>query len=378
MPVIANIALRNLVRQKRRNLLLGSAIAFGAMILILTNSFSHGITKVLFERIVKYTNGHVAVSFMKNGNMMNQIFYDGDMMKEVLRKNAPEVPRFDEAIGLFGRALGNGTADNVILVGVDIKGQMPPEERKEYESNFKFIEGSFDLLGDKSRGTPVALAESKAKYLKVKTGDEIKVRFTGVNNQLASAKLTVVAVFKPANAFMAAPIFLELEDVRKLAGYGPHDVPTFQLNMANPQKNAKKVADRIYNALRPGVAVIEGDAECKGREQAGALVLGLKNDTASRNAAVRAVPLAEGDSAKAFGSEGVVMAWSLAQALDAKAGDTGRVSWKGKYDTLGGHAKFVVHAVADSMAPSHCDVPWQRAHSVENAFGACGGCWVAW
>jgi ABC-type lipoprotein release transport system permease subunit len=61
MPVIFNIALRNILRQKRRNLLLGIAITFGAMVLILANAFSHGITKVLFERIVKYTNGHVAV-----------------------------------------------------------------------------------------------------------------------------------------------------------------------------------------------------------------------------------------------------------------------------------------------------------------------------
>jgi len=350
MPVIANIAFRNLIRQKRRNLLLGIAIAFGAMVLILTNAFSHGITKVLFERIVKYTNGHVAVSFMKNGNMMNQVFHDGDMMKELIRKNAPEVPRLDEAIGIFGRALGNGTGDNVMLVGVDINGTMSAAERKEYESNFKFIEGSFDALGDKSKGTPVALAQSKAKYLKVKVGDVIKVRFTGVNNQSASAKLTVVAIFKPANAFMAMPIFLELQDVRALSGYGPHDVATFQLNMADPQKNAKKVADRIYHALHPGIAVIEGTAACKGTEHPGALVLGYKNDTASRNATARAIPLAQGDSARAFGSEGVVVSWSLAQMLSAFPGDTIGVSWRGKYDTALASANFVVTAVADSTS----------------------------
>jgi ABC-type lipoprotein release transport system permease subunit len=349
MPVIFNIAFRNLVRQKRRSLLLGIAIAFGAMVLILANSFSHGISKVLFERIVKYTNGHVAVSFMKNGNMMNQIFHDGDMIKEVIKKEAPEALRLDEAIGVFGRALGNGAADNVILVGVDLTGKMTPGELKEFESNFKFTQGAFEALNDKSAGTPVVLAEQKAKYLKVKMGDVIKVRFTGVNNQSASAKLTVVGIFKPANVFMSSPIFLELQDIRTLAGYGPHDIATIQVNMKEPQKNAKKVADRIYRALHPGIAVIEGNAQCNNAES-GAIVLGFKSDTASRGAMSRQVPLSQGDSAAAYGSSGVLLSWPLAKQFAAGVGDTVAVSWRGKYDTALAAARFIVSAVADSTA----------------------------
>ena len=355
MPVIVNIALRNIIRQKRRNLLLGIAITFGAMVLILANAFSHGISKVLFERIVKYTNGHVAVSFMKNGNMMNQVFHDGDMMMSILRKTAPEALRFDEAIGVFGRALGKGAADNVILVGVDLKGKLSPEERKEFESNFRFTSGSFAALGDHSKGIPVVLAEQKAKTLKVGMGDMIKVRFTGVNNQSASAKLTVVGIFKPANVFMAMPIFLENGDIKALAGYGPHDIPTIQINMKEPQKFAKKVADRIYNALHPGIAVIEGTARLK--SAAGAVVvLGLKNDSVSRAPFIQAVRFAQGDSVKALGANGVIASWTLAKNLGAGAGDTIAVSWRGKYDTALATARFSIDAVADSAAPLPANV----------------------
>jgi ABC-type lipoprotein release transport system permease subunit len=350
MPVIVNIALRNLVRQKRRNLLLGIAIAFGAMVLILANAFSHGISKVLFERIVKYTNGHVSVSFMKNGNMMNQVFHDGDMMMSALKKAAPEGLRFDEAIGVFGRAIGKGAADNAILVGVDLKGKLTPEERKEFESNFRFIQGSFEALGDRSKGTPVVLAEQKAKTLKVGMGDMIKVRFTGVNNQSASAKLTVVGIFKPANVFMSMPVFLENGDIKSLAGYGPHDIPSIQINMREPQKYAKKVADRIFKALHPGIAVIEGDARCR-NDVGKALVLGLKNDSASRAAFAHSVRFAQGDSVAALGANGVISSWWLAKQLGAGAGDTIAVSWRGKYDTTRAIASFPIDAVADSAAP---------------------------
>ncbi|MBN2036786.1 MAG: ABC transporter permease [Chitinispirillaceae bacterium] len=349
MPLITNIAFRNLVRQKRRSLLLGIAIAFGAMVLILASAFSHGITKVLFERIVKYTNGHVSVSFMKNGNMMNQVFHDGDMMWDVVKKHSPEGARFDEAIGVFGRAIGNGVADNVILVGVDVSQNLTREELEEYEANFEMIHGSFEALNDKSKGTPVVLAEQKAKYLKLKIGDILKVRFTGVNNQMASAKLTVVGIFKPANAFMAAPIFLELQDLRTMAAYGPHDVPTIQVNISEPQKNAKKLADDIFNALKPGIAVIEGRALRKSLS-AGAIVLGQKSDTASQARLSRAVILSQGDSAAAFGSDAVILAWNLAHELKAGRGDTVRFTWRGKYDTALASVRFIVTAVADSGA----------------------------
>lgn len=349
MPVIASIAFRNLIRQKRRNLLLGIAIAFGAMVLILASAFSHGITKVMFERIVKYANGHVAVSFMKNGNMMNSVFHDREMMMDVLKKNAPEALRFDEAIGIWGRAIGNGAADNAMLIGLDLTGNISPEELKEFESNFKFIHGSFQSLNDTSKGTPVLLSEQKARTLKVKTGDAIKVRFTGVNNQAASAKLVVAGIFKPANVFMSMPVFLENRDLRPLSGYGQHDIPSVQVNMQDPQKYAKKVADRIFKALKPGIAVIEGSAQFR-KKAVGALVLGFKTDTASRGLLAHSLPISRGDSAAAFGSGGIIMSSSLASRCGAKAGDTIIVSWRGKYDTALAAARFVVSAVAAASA----------------------------
>ena len=35
------------------------------MVLIMANAFSHGISKVLFDQVVRYTNGHVAVTYMR-------------------------------------------------------------------------------------------------------------------------------------------------------------------------------------------------------------------------------------------------------------------------------------------------------------------------
>jgi ABC-type lipoprotein release transport system permease subunit len=350
MRQVFDISFRNLVRQKRRNLLLGIAIAFGAMVLIMANAFSHGISKVLFERIVKYTSGHVSVSYFRNGNMMNQVFHDDARIREAIRKAAPEAMRTEEAIGVFGRALGNGVADNVIMVGVDLSGTLSQKEIKEFQSNFKMITGSFLALKDKSKGIPVVLAEKKAKYLKVKMGDELRVRFSGVHNQMTSGRLIVSGIFKPANVFMSAPIFLEVGDLRVLAGYGPHDIAAIQLTLRDPQRTAKKTADRIHDALPPGLAVISGEAS-HGGARASAPLLGFRTDSASLCVLVKNLRLASGDSAATFSYRGVVLAASLAAALRAKAGDTVAFSWTGKYGPQPGEARFAVTGVAGRASP---------------------------
>ena len=121
MNFILKISFRNLLRQKRRNILLGIAMSFGAMILVLASSFSHGISDVLFNKIVVYVAGHVSVGFTESGNMYKQVFHDGDRMVSIVKKELPDITQIQEALGIFSRAIGNGKSDNVIMVGIDLK-----------------------------------------------------------------------------------------------------------------------------------------------------------------------------------------------------------------------------------------------------------------
>lgn len=57
MSMLLKISLRNLLRQKRRNVLLGIGIAFGMSILIMANSFAHGLSDILLNKIIKFMTG---------------------------------------------------------------------------------------------------------------------------------------------------------------------------------------------------------------------------------------------------------------------------------------------------------------------------------
>lgn len=49
MKMLLNLSLRNLLRQKRRNIMLGVAIGIGVAILTMAGSFSRGISDIMFN-----------------------------------------------------------------------------------------------------------------------------------------------------------------------------------------------------------------------------------------------------------------------------------------------------------------------------------------
>jgi ABC-type lipoprotein release transport system permease subunit len=140
-----------------------------------------------------------------------------------------------------------------------------------------------------------------------------------------------------------------MKDIKPLAGYGPHDIAMVQLNLKDPQKTAKAVADRLHGALKPSLAVIEGTVSAHGRDAA-AVVLGFRTDSASLAIMRRTCRVAAVDSAKSFSYEGVILSPALAAQLATAAGDTIRLAWQGKYDSAGGMAKLIVTGIADSAS----------------------------
>lgn len=347
MNFLFTISIRNLFRQRRRSILLGSAIAIGAAVLVIANAFAHGISEVLFNEIVTYVAGHVSVSFTKGGNANNQVFHDGERIRAIIKERVPSVKRVDEAIGVFARAVGNGKADNVILVGMDPSGTgVDEKEAKKLAKNFKEIEGHFANLSDTTIENPVCMAQEKAKALNVKLHDILRVRFTDIHGQTQAARLTVVCVMKPSNVFMSVPVFLHIKTVKKLLGYTSYDVPQLYLTINNPKQDAKRFADSLHAGLKPPLAVIDGklSAHSTGFD---ATLLSLRTDSASlalADAALRFSARSSTDSANR--KQSVIVSEAFSKATGIQVGDTCTVSYDGKFGSEPGEARLIVTAIA--------------------------------
>jgi len=351
MNFLFTISLRNLFRQRRRSILLGSAIAFGTSILVLANAFSHGISEVLFNEIVAYVAGHVSVSFTKGGNPNNQVFHDGERMRSIIKEQLGDSAKIDEAIGTFARAIGNGKSDNVILVGMDPKGDASEKEQKKLAKNFKLIEGSFDALSDSTIENPVGIAVDKTKNLNIKLNDVLRVRFTDIHGQTQAARLTVTTIFKPSNVFMSAPVFLDVKTVKRLLGYGEHDIAQLYLRIENPKKNAVKYANKLHAALRPPLAVIDGSLQCTA-DTAEVTLLALKTDSVSLfnvNSSSGIVAVTKGDSAK-INKRSVIISNSFAKSHNLSCGDTCFVAYNGKFDATKNRVRLIVNTIVSDSS----------------------------
>ena len=344
MRLIATISIRNLLRQKRRNFLLGSAIAFGVTILIVANGFSAGITDVLLNKIVTRVAGHVSVNFNERGGLYRVIFRDKERMMKIIKDNSNDIREIDEAIGVFARAIGKGKSDNVILIGIDTSQTLSEQTRKEVEESFRMLHGKFTDLERKDVENPIIISKARAEYLNVGMNDIVPVRFTNLFGNNDSARLTIVGIFSNDNVFMEGVTFSELPKLKKLMGYQPHEIGNLNITIENPQTNAIKLADKLQSALTPGLAVIYGKATF-GNQTNNATLLGFKADDASKQILEQNITFLKGDADTRFNKTSVWVNSTFAKNFSINPGDTFWVNYENKFGGKSTKVKLVLDQI---------------------------------
>lgn len=344
MNLVSMISLRNLLRQKRRNFLLGSAIAFGVMILIIANAFSSGITDILLNKIIARVAGHVTVAFNEKGSLLRIIFRDKDRMMELIRENSSGIRELTEGLAVFTRVIGNGKSENVIFIGVDLSQSLSDQTRKETEESFKMVQGDFSDLGRKDVENPVILSDSRAKYLNVGMQDILPVRFTNLFGNNESARLTVVGITRSSNVFMEGVMFGELSNIKKLMGYRPHEITNVNITIEDPQNNAIKLADKIHSALTPGLAIIYGSAQFNGQVD-DATIIGFKSDDESKLVLDENIEFLYGDREIRFKKNSVWVNKTFAGKYQVIPGDTFIVTYDNKYENKTTNIKYKIDLV---------------------------------
>lgn len=345
MGLLIRLSLRNLLRQKRRNLLLGSAMAIGVAILVTAGSFSAGISDIMFNRILRYVTGHVSVRFNERGGVMREIFRDGERARAAVR-GVPGVEKAEEGVGYFMRAIGNGKSDNIILVGANLSAAVSEKERRELEGSFRVVEGSWDAVRDSKAENPIILSAEKARYLNVGLGDTVRVRFRDMFGQDQAARLTVAGLMRNDNIFMQPVAFLELGRAKALLGYRPWETASLSLTLSDPQRGARAAADAIHARLKPGLASI--DASVNGRA---AVLFGVKSDAASRAALAARLKLSPAAVEAALRRDGALLDARTALALGVKEGTEFSASWARKFEPGRAEVKLKAAAIFNAEGP---------------------------
>lgn len=312
-------------------MMLGIAIGLGVAILIMASSFSRGISDIMFNKIVSYVSGHVAIQMNEGYGKRVPVFRDRERIFSIIGNNVPKDAEIDESAGIFTRAIGNGKADNMVLVGVDTTKPVTEEQRKEYDESFNVIDGKFEDLGTSPVANAVILSKERADSLNVKKNDIISIRFRNIFGQSQSERLTIVGVLKNDNIFMQGVMFCELKNVKAMMGYRPYESANIQVLIKKPKENAVKVADRIHAALTPGPAFISGTASL-GSSGYDVTLLPFRGDDDSIKVIGSSFRLLKGKMDDILMRDGVMISSKLASKLGAAPGREILITYTPKFE----------------------------------------------
>lgn len=346
MNVILKISVRNLVRQKRRNLLLGMSIAFGMGVLVMVNAIGTGFVDLIINKMVERISGHILVNMSEKDHKEWKIIRDKERIKQVILKNIDGVKVIHERVGAHGKAIGNGKAMYAVVFGIE------PDEAFYHET--AVVAGNLTDLANSAIEHPVVLSKVMADKLNVRVNDVIRMKFQTVFGQVQTARFTVVAVMKADNPFLNTLIYCHLKYLKPLMGYQEHETKELSVilkHLSNPQRSIKQ-ANRLHKALHPGVAGYRGIVE-RGTSSNAAQndmlevnVLAVSPDEESRKIFAALLQLADGSLEDTFeNEETVIMSDTTAEALSVSVGDEVTMSYDTRFEGRGSPESYRVGAI---------------------------------
>jgi putative ABC transport system permease protein len=250
------IAFRNLFQAKRRTLLLGSAIAFVSLLLLLLLSISKGVSNRLIEASTLTSTGHVNIAgfYKQRANSATPLITNREEIRELVRANVEDLAMVTDRARGWGRLIGPGGSFNTGLNGVIIEELAEQSEyKKEGESR---VTGNIDNFGQPNS---ILIFAAQAKKLGVDVGDTLTFITEANGGQANSVDLTVVAVARDMGFLSNFSVFVPRQTVLDLDRRGPDTTGAVWIYLKDISK-ANEVRKQLEGVLqKAGFTILEHD-----------------------------------------------------------------------------------------------------------------------
>ncbi|HTY13672.1 MAG TPA: FtsX-like permease family protein [Candidatus Omnitrophota bacterium] len=241
------LALRNVLRNKRRSFLTGLSIAFAVMIVIFFWTFVLGILNDMFNSYVTISAGHVRV--------LNSDYLRRETMMPLTASISGYRPLVDSIAKEKGVKLASGRIKFGVLM--DVKGKNKPiigvgidpaREDAALGLSKKIVSGSFITSGTRETNVGIGLA----RELGLKTGDTLTVITQTAQGSLSGMNLRVAGIFNMNVASIDRRVFfLPLDQAQYLLDMDGRVTEIYVL--LNDPDDAMKAASQIKATLPPGL-----------------------------------------------------------------------------------------------------------------------------
>ena len=337
MNMLLKISVRNLFRQKRRNILLGIGIAFGMAILIISNAFAHGLSDILLNKLMKWMTGHILVTMEEKSEKRTYgLIRDKERFMQIAQERIAGDKVVYEGVSTENgsgrhsvRALGNGTSEFLVVVGINMDDSFTDE--------VDVIEGNHRDINNATLENPILLYDKMAEKLNVGLNDTIRVQFATVYGQVQAAQFTIAAILRSTNPFMSYAAFTSQETLKPLLSLMPQETASLSIVMNDLEKPTLVIeqAKLLHDALQPGAAGYIGSLKAENGAQQTAHVLAAQPDEALRKQFAEQIAVRDGQLDTLWNDrQAAFISQKMAQALGVTVGAPVSAMYETKFDGM--------------------------------------------
>ncbi|MEM6532136.1 MAG: FtsX-like permease family protein [Myxococcota bacterium] len=216
MRLFFELAIRNLVRSRRRSLILGGALALVTSSLVLMLALSTGLNDTIVRSTTVLLTGHVNVGgfYKYKATDAHAVVTEPDSVEAVVRETLPNVRSIVRRMRGFATLTSETDSLQSVLAGVAIENE--PALLKALDPTGE--RGDVSRLAEPN--TIVVFAE-QARRLGVRAGDRLTLSAQLLDGTVNTADVEVVAVAEDVGQISGWNAFVNPETVRRFYRLGP-------------------------------------------------------------------------------------------------------------------------------------------------------------
>jgi len=242
-----NLAWRNLTRQKRRTLLLGSGIGLGMIMITLLSSLAQTMVYNVRVNLTESAGGHLFLTGEEvtfSGRHIS-IVRNPEFLKEKIKNLGVQVASFSERT----------SAQTVILFGSRSRAlQAQGLEAEQVATLEKRLLVKSGKVGEFQLGTLILPSLIAEKLHLASAGEEVLVRTQTITGQQNVASFIVAAIADDPAALGTSSAFFRLADLNKLVSVSDGQCQTLSVSLKNPDQSETAARD-LYGVLAADIPV---------------------------------------------------------------------------------------------------------------------------
>ncbi|MFP4363035.1 MAG: ABC transporter permease [Spirochaetia bacterium] len=222
----ANIAFRNLNRQKKRTFLLGGAIAFGIMVVTMINGCTGGFITNIEENFSHFMAGHIFLQGYEKTERGNNIsiIRDDEVLLEAIEEADIPVDQIIRRSTFQGNLIFEGESAFQKIDGIHTEQETSLRERLD------LIEGEFDF---QEHPDGILISQEIAESLMVTVGDRMLVRMETVTGQQNTGDFYVSGIFNDPGFLGSISAYADIDYVNQLLNIAQDEFITLGIFLEN-------------------------------------------------------------------------------------------------------------------------------------------------